>query len=594
MSSIDRLLAPGHYRLTPGVYFVNEYVICDYPLRALKPGPTTLRLLQQCAEAHTCEELAKLSGIPIKRVEMLCDQLRWKGLLEAGPSLPLTNWPGVSIVIPTYNRAELLKRCLHALLQVDYPCLEIVVVDDGSTDETASMLKRIALEFAAKDIVLRVVKHASRQGVGTSRNTGARAASHEILAFIDSDCVASEQWLKELIPAFARKSLGAVGGMIRAYDHQYLLGRYEDARSSLFMGTRGQQVKLEGPMTYLPTANLLIRREAWEKPGGFAPMNFGEDVDFCRRLLLSGYEMLYLPQGTVFHDYRTDLQGFLKTRVSYASAEAALVQRHPEMQRVLFLPLEQALFAILVIGGIWGLIVKMIMLVCPTHGVREQACHPCVGTGECGAMERGPRACPRLGWGKTAALFDTFFVRGKTPGWSSGIFAPPPHPRDRHEAPTTPPHIPLSLRRVSPATQSISQIGMVFMAMILMLVSGGKRIAKVRKQGVPIRPIAVLRATMRGHLAYTYHLCRHLTRYYTLPMLVLSLLIPPLFALAFILCGVVIGVDYVRLRPEIGLGTFAICLILEDCAYEVGVVKGCIKQKTWKPLIPLIKSRERA
>ncbi len=132
------------------------------------------------------------------------------------------------------------------------------------------------------------------------------------------------------------------------------------------------------------------------------------------------------------------------------------------------------------------------------------------------------------------------------------------------------------------------------MAMILMLVSGGKRIAKVRKQGVPIRPIAVLRATMRGHLAYTYHLCRHLTRYYTLPMLVLSLLIPPLFALAFILCGVVIGVDYVRLRPEIGLGTFAICLILEDCAYEVGVVKGCIKQKTWKPLIPLIKSRERA
>src|SRR5579884_822004 len=397
MSSVNPPLATGHYRLTPGVHFVNEYAICDYPLRALKPGPTTLRLLQHCTEAHTCEELAKLSGIPVKRVEMLCDQLRWKGILEAGAYRPLTTWPGVSIVIPTYNRAELLERCLHSLLQVDYPYLEIVVVDDGSTDETALILERMAQEFAAKGIVLRVEKHASRQGVGASRNTGARAASQEILAFIDSDCVASEHWLKELVPAFERKSLGAVGGMIRAYDHQHLLDRYEDVRSSLFMGNRAQQVKLEGPLTYLPTANLLIRREVWEKLGGFAPMNFGEDVDFCRRLLLSGYEILYLPQGTAFHDYRTDLPGFLKTRVSYASAEAALVQRHPETRRVLFVPPEQGLFAGLVIGGMWGLIGKMIMLVHPPRS--------CVGTG--GGIDgmRGPGACPGRGGALSLTLF---------------------------------------------------------------------------------------------------------------------------------------------------------------------------------------------
>ncbi len=54
------------------------------------------------------------------------------------------------------------------------------------------------------------------------------------------------------------------------------------------------------------------------------------------------------------------------------------------------------------------------------------------------------------------------------------------------------------------------------------------------------------------------------------------------------LCGVVIGVDYRRLRPDMGLGWYALCSLLDDCAYEVGVVRGCVKHKTWKPLVPRI------
>jgi len=69
----------------------------------------------------------------LKRVEVFCDQLRWKGLLEAGPLLPPPTWPCVSIVIPTYNRVKELGRCLRSLFVLDYPahCLEIIVVDDA-------------------------------------------------------------------------------------------------------------------------------------------------------------------------------------------------------------------------------------------------------------------------------------------------------------------------------------------------------------------------------------------------------------------------------------------------------------------------------
>lgn len=125
---------------------------------------------------------------------------------------------------------------------------------------------------------------------------------------------------------------------------------------------------------------------------------------------------------------------------------------------------------------------------------------------------------------------------------------------------------------------------------MLILFSAGKRLVALRRQRIWLNPFVVLRATVRGHLAYVYHLCRHLTRYYTLFMLVTGVLCPPLLLLASMLCAIVIGVDYGRLRPRMPLGSFALCALLDDCAYEVGVLLGCIKQRTWKPLIPVIKT----
>jgi mycofactocin glycosyltransferase len=130
---------------------------------------------------------------------------------------------------------------------------------------------------------------------------------------------------------------------------------------------------------------------------------------------------------------------------------------------------------------------------------------------------------------------------------------------------------------------------MLVFAIVFTCFGAYKRWRKVRQQGVPIGTLTILRATLRGHLAYTYHLCRHLTRYYTLPLLLVGVMLPPLLLLVLILVGAVVGVDYIRLRPDMGLGEYALCSVLDDCAYEVGVVQGCIKHGTWKPLWPIIK-----
>ncbi|HKV58248.1 MAG TPA: mycofactocin biosynthesis glycosyltransferase MftF [Ktedonobacteraceae bacterium] len=483
---------PGCYRLARGVRIHGETLICDYPLRVLRPGPTTLRLIASCSEERTCAELAALLKLPLKRIEMLCGQLYWKGLLDAGPPLEADTWPGVSIIIPSYNRARQLERCLVALLNLHYPsdCIEVIIVDDASNDTTGGLVKRLEGEYAAKKIALHVVRHARQRGVATARNSGAEQARMEVLAFIDSDCVATPGWLKELTPVFEDAHISAVGGMIRACERRSMLGKYEDVCSSLFMGVRPQQVKLEGPLTYLPTANFLVRRSAWQKVDGFAPLTFGEDVDFCRRLLLSGSSIRYEPRGIVLHDYRTTLPGFVKTRISYASAEAALLKRHPTERRVLLLPPEQATFAGLTIGGLFGAI---------------------------------------------------YFI----------------------------------------------------LAIVLTLFGARKRLVALSRQRISLNPLVVLRATLRGHLSYVYHLCRHLTRYYTLPALLVGMIFPPLLLLVFILCSIVIGVDYARLRPRMTISSFTFCSLLDDCAYEIGVLLGCIKQRTWKPLLPVIKGRTR-
>ena len=520
------------YRLARTVRIIPRenggLALCSYPLHVLRLSKLTTRLLLQCREQRTCEELAQLVDLPTKRVHTLCEQLRWKELLDASPMLPPPSWPCISIIIPGHNRVHQLERCIKSLLGLDYPvqCLELIVVDDASTDETATMLQHLAQQTVAQGLAIQTIHHTSQQGVARSRNVGAEAAHHDLLAYIDSDCLASPGWLAELVPTLQDTHIGAVGGMIRAYERHSMLGRYEDAHSSLYMGTRPQQVRLEGPLTYLPTANLLVRRALWHRLGGFAPLNFGEDVDFCHRLLATGSQMVYLPQGIVYHDYRTSLRAFLSTRISYASSEAALLQRHPTQRRTLLLPPEQATFAALVIGGLW--------LSTISFGAR-----------------RGPQRSLRSAFQSLMPTADLSALGKSTIG---------------KRTPTI----------------------LFLLSLLLTLLGTYTRQRKVQQQNIPLNPLIIFQATLRGHLAYTYHLCRHLTRYYTLPLLATGLLVLPFLPLVLILCSAVISVDYARLQPHMSLSEYILCSLLDDCAYEVGVVLGCIKYRTWKPLLPII------
>jgi len=314
-----------------------EYLlVCDHPIRLLQINRPLFELLQGLtAGVSLCRLTAGLPPSGRKKTEGLILSLVAGGFLDLHSTgfLPEENYPSVSVVIPVRNRPEEIRDCLTSLVALDYPGekLEIIVVDDGSTDNTGE---------AAAAFKVKLIRFPASRGPSACRNAGAGVAKGEILAFLDSDCRASRGWLKELVPFFAFGEVGAVGGFVEGYFKASPLDRYEEVFSSLNMGRRILLGRHSSSGFYVPTCNLLVRREVFNLAGGFTEgMHVGEDVDFCWRLRDLGHSLLYVPAGSVAHRHRNKLSQMLKRRFAYGTSEAALYLKHPEKKKQFSVPL---------------------------------------------------------------------------------------------------------------------------------------------------------------------------------------------------------------------------------------------------------------
>ena len=299
------------------------------------------------------------------------EQLTARGFAQRLSSLPVhaAALPGVSIVIPVKDRAEELERCLASLAALDYPHenIEVIVVDDGSRDESTQVARR----FGA----LVVPSGGTGRGPAAARNVGARAAGKEFLAFIDSDCTASPEWLRELIPAFNDAGMAAVGGDVAGMCTASRVDRYEAVMSSLTLGSRERFGSSGDDTFYLPSCNLLLRRILFLSVGGFKDsMHVGEDVDLTWRLRDAGWTIAYLPKGTVFHEHRSTLRSFMSRRFDYGTSEGQLQILHPNRRkRMVIPPLLAAVLALCIVAPCarwWPLLAAAGLLTADTLVVR--------------------------------------------------------------------------------------------------------------------------------------------------------------------------------------------------------------------------------
>jgi GT2 family glycosyltransferase/glycosyltransferase involved in cell wall biosynthesis len=240
--------------------------------------------------------------------------------------------PSVSVVIPTYNRVDMLVCCLRALQaqcisRADY---EVVVVDDGSTDGTPAALREWT---PSTEMALRAYSRPN-SGPAAARNEGIGRARGALIAFVDDDCIPEPDWLKNLIDALPLDaSCAGIGGRIVGASDA-LISRYVDWRGLL------AHQRTEEEINYLVTANALFHKHCLLQVGGFNECfrwAGGEDPELARRLRARGYYFVATERALVVHRHRETLRGFVDMASRYgrgAAVDAQLRGRSLLSQRV--------------------------------------------------------------------------------------------------------------------------------------------------------------------------------------------------------------------------------------------------------------------
>jgi len=319
----------------------TSQLLLSYPLKSIVLHPSWRELCKRLSDYEFIsfdDILSLVDSLEPDKIEFFLNKLVRKGfLLQEGVSA-MPNFPPVSIIIPVRNRPQSIKACLTSLTQLSYPKekLEIIVVDDASTDNTPEVVS----QFPVHLISLKSNKQAP-----FCRNLAARNSKNDLLAFIDSDCLADPLWLLELIPTFKDPSLGAIGGMVDSFYEDNGLEKYEKVKSSLYKGAWPKRSTKEDPFFYVPSCNLLVRRDVFLRLEGFEEsLVVGEDVDFCWRLQKEGFHIEYRPVGKVYHKHRNKLMSFCKRRFDYGTSEPLLQQLHAEKIKQLLIPPAIGLF----------------------------------------------------------------------------------------------------------------------------------------------------------------------------------------------------------------------------------------------------------
>ena len=223
------------------------------------------------------------------------------------------NWPTFSVIVPTYDRPRLLRRCLTALAALAYPReqFEVIVVDDGGSQPVAALVA----EFEAQLCVRCLTQ--PNQGPAVARNNGARMANGRFLAFTDDDCAPEPTWLQHLAIQLQNEPQKMVGG----YTKNALPRNPFSITSQLLIDFLYHYYnQTESRALFFTSNNVAIAADLFWQIGGFdetIPIAAGEDRELCDRWLDHGYQMVYLPRAVISHEHNLRLFSFWRQHFNY-------------------------------------------------------------------------------------------------------------------------------------------------------------------------------------------------------------------------------------------------------------------------------------
>jgi biofilm PGA synthesis N-glycosyltransferase PgaC len=232
--------------------------------------------------------------------------------LEQPP--PLEHWPPITILVPCYNEADNAEETLTTAAAVEYPEFEVIAINDGSRDNTAEVLDRLAARIPK----LRVVHLAANQGKATALNTGALLARHELLVCIDGDALLDPHALSWVARAFRRGNVGGLGGNPRIRNRTSLLGRLQVGEFASIIGLIRRAQTMYGRLFTVSGVICAFRKRALDDAGWWSPHTITDDIDITWRVQVAGWRVVYEPNAIVWILMPETLRGLWRQRLRWA------------------------------------------------------------------------------------------------------------------------------------------------------------------------------------------------------------------------------------------------------------------------------------
>jgi len=231
--------------------------------------------------------------------------------------------PMVSVLIPAYCEEKGIEATLEAAMRIDYPRFEIVVVDDGSTDETVARV----MPYVERGAV-RLVRKTMNEGKAMALNDALPCLNGEIILALDADAVVDFGILRALVPHFSSARVAAVTGNPRVSNRRTLLSKIQLIEFTSVVGLLRRAQRVWGRIQTVSGVVVAFRKQALLDVGLFDPSMATEDIDMSWRLQKRFWDIRYEPKALVWMQVPETLRGLWRQRRRWAVGLGQVLRRH--------------------------------------------------------------------------------------------------------------------------------------------------------------------------------------------------------------------------------------------------------------------------
>jgi len=243
-------------------------------------------------------------------------------------------FPFVSVVVTVYNAERTIAQCLESIMKLEYlrDKLEIIVVDDGSTDNSLNIVKEYRIKLIQKN----------HGGYPSAMNTGIKSAAGGIIVIIDSDIVVSNDWLVKVLEEFSESKVGIVGGYIATAETKSFWSRL----AGFELEDRYHKIKSKY-VDYVSTTCTAYKKEIFDDVGFFdETLRRDSDEDFTHRVFKAGWKIVLRKDAVCFHEWKGSFRSYFKQQMNEAKYAVTIFRKAPDLllgkkvhQRSLYIPL---------------------------------------------------------------------------------------------------------------------------------------------------------------------------------------------------------------------------------------------------------------